>query len=373
MDWIDIIAVFVVVFAGLRLLVALVNLINHALLDSHAEYSGESVDMLIPARNEAANIGFLLHDIQKQTYTNLRVLIYDDNSEDNTCEVIRENSKTIPALKIIPGKTLPNGWSGKNYACHQLSQQAEGHILIFLDADVRISSDFTARVVSHFRRHHLRLLSFFPVQIIKSSGEKLVVPLINWILLTLLPLFLVRKSSKSALAAANGQCMIFDTENYRRHHWHEMVKNDPVEDIAICQQMKKHGYSTETLLGQNEIQCRMYKSFREAFDGVSRSAPAFFDNHYSLGVLFVIWITAAPLLLLATLNPVYISVYAGFVILTRILVALLSKQSLTDNVLLHPLQMCILPFVVLKGIYTRLTGAYHWKNRRIAYQKNNET
>ena len=131
-----------------------------------------------------------------------------------------------------------------------MAKQTNSDLLLFLDADVRVSKDFIQKIMSHSIKNELDLLSIFPVQLTKSWGEKMVVPLFNWILLTLLPLNLVRKSSWVSFSAANGQCMLFDGDNYRKNQWHQLVKEEVVEDIAIMRAMKKRKCQVETLVGQ---------------------------------------------------------------------------------------------------------------------------
>ncbi len=354
-------------FALIRLMVSFFNAFYRKTLDKKPVEGAELVDILIPARNEINNLPKILKDLQLQSYQKYNITVYDDNSEDGTSEFLVKQKKHNPKIDIVTGAGLPHGWSGKNHACFQLAKRAKGSIIIFLDADVRVGPEFIIRVVSHFRRQNLKLLSFFPVQVTKSWGEQLVVPLINWILLSLLPLNLVRKSSRSAFSAANGQCMVFDTENYLKHQWHRQVKLVPVEDIAIMKKMKQAGFTVETLLGSSEIRCRMYHSFRDSINGVARSAPAFFGNNWFFATFFVFVITLGPLLVLFTGDLFLMGLFGVSVILTRIFVAIASKQSVILSELLHIPQMIMLPLVVFKGLYARLKGRYNWKNRTLNY------
>lgn len=41
-----------------------------------------------------------------------------------------------PRLPPPPGRPPPPGWTGKNWACFQLAQEARGEVLVFTDADV---------------------------------------------------------------------------------------------------------------------------------------------------------------------------------------------------------------------------------------------
>jgi chlorobactene glucosyltransferase len=104
---------------------------------------------------------------------------------------------------------------GKNWACHQLAAQAEGQYLLFVDADVQIGPEFIQSALHEVKTKNLALLSVFNDQLMYTLGEKLVVPLMHYILLTLLPLRLVYRTKDPRIAAASGQCMVFEAATYR--------------------------------------------------------------------------------------------------------------------------------------------------------------
>ncbi|MBE0642247.1 MAG: glycosyltransferase family 2 protein, partial [Bacteroidales bacterium] len=192
----------------LRLIVSLVNLIMPVHLHKSKGLSKKSLSVLIPARNEENNIGRLVHAVLAMHHQVEEVLIYDDGSTDRTWEMIREMQILDPRVRGIQGGRLPEAWLGKNYACHCLASEARSELLLFLDADVvpeaGLASDLAARLESQC----LDLISIFPVQRMQGRGEWMSVPLMNWILLSLLPLSLVRLSRRPSLSAANGQCML---------------------------------------------------------------------------------------------------------------------------------------------------------------------
>ena len=57
------------------------------------------ISVIIVVRNESENIGELLESIRKQTYQNFEVIIVDDQSEDNTVEIIE--SFDLPGLTLF--------------------------------------------------------------------------------------------------------------------------------------------------------------------------------------------------------------------------------------------------------------------------------
>ena len=91
------------------------------------------VSLLVPARNEEGTIGNCLRSLLGQDYPNLEVLVLDDGSSDGTVSEVRRVAGSRG--RVLTGAPLPPGWTGKNWACHQLSQAARGDLLLPIDAD----------------------------------------------------------------------------------------------------------------------------------------------------------------------------------------------------------------------------------------------
>jgi hypothetical protein len=163
---------------------------------------------------------------------------------------LRNICQKHPNFKVIKGKALPADWLGKNYACYQLAQQATGAYYLFLDADEQV---YKGLFNSAIHRMNLRGLSLLkPVHqpgYAHSVGEKMVVPLMHYILLNLLPLRLVYLVKSAAVAAASGQFMLFNAEDYKKYQWHQLAKNKVVEDVVIMKLVKAAKLNGEALLG----------------------------------------------------------------------------------------------------------------------------
>jgi glycosyltransferase involved in cell wall biosynthesis len=234
----EILSWMIIGFAAIQLIVAFVNVVSQPRFHKKSD-ADDLVSVLIPARNEEQNISNLLTDLQHQTYKNLEILVFDDQSTDRTAELVSDMAKYDNRIRLITSTGLPESWLGKNYACHSLAQQASGKYLLFLDADVRAEQLLISRTIRYSKKRKMKLLSIFPTQKMHSMGEKAVVPIMNYILLTLLPLVLVLRSKFSSLAAANGQFMLFEAKAYKKLNPHELLKAEKVEDIKIAQLFKK--------------------------------------------------------------------------------------------------------------------------------------
>lgn len=358
-------ALFVLIFTGIRLLVVLANFLGRQWLRQFRSFTVPLVSVLIPARNEEENIGNLLSNLSDHDYPNMNVWVYDDLSTDQTSAIVKQHMDKDPRIHILEGKTLPQGWMGKNHGCHQLAQHADGEYLLYLDADVIIQKGLIKNAVANMQKHQLDLFSIFPAQKMNTLAEWLTVPVMNWILVSLLPLALIRLSGRASFSAANGQFMMFRADVYHRELFHKTLKNQNVEDIAISRLMKKKGFKVQTLLGNKQIQCRMYKSWDDAVKGFSRNVFYFFGGSKIVGFLFGIITTFGFIPVLVYLPLPYFLLYGIMIVLIRVLISISSRQNALYNILLAPLQQLSFLYILMNSAILQFRKATTWKGRII--------
>ncbi|MEO8233028.1 MAG: glycosyltransferase [Ignavibacteriota bacterium] len=347
-------------------LIAIYNLFTAPVLNSNNN-SSESrglVSVLIPARNEEKNIVKCINGIINQDYQHTEIIILDDNSSDNTYKLAASFSS--PKIRTLEGKELPQNWLGKNWACHQLSQHAKGDYFLFVDADVEVKENVISLTINEIGKSNSALLSIFPTQSIKTFGEYLIVPLMNWLLLTLLPLNSIYKFSNKDFVAANGQFMLWRKDDYLKIGGHQIVKDKIVEDMELARIAKSNNLKVKTLLGGNQVFCRMYNSFDEAYSGFQKN----FYSGFSIGIIFFLIIIS--FLFIVFTIPFFVmddSLISWLplllLILTRISVSIRSKQSWFINLLLHPLQMIFMLWIGFISVIKFKNKSLVWKARNI--------
>lgn len=352
-------------FLILRFSVTLFNFISNPKLGNSVKQYDELVSVLIPARNEQADILNLLQSLKSQNYQNIEVIVLDDSSSDATLQISRDFCATDNRFKTIIGNPLPNNWLGKNYACHQLAQQAKGNYLLFLDADETVKNNLINNALHRMVLGKLALLSLFANQITLTLGEKLVVPLMHYLLLNLLPLRLVKLSSNPAFAAASGQFMFFNAQIYKQNLWHQQVKNKVVEDIEIMKTIKQNGFTGETLLANHFLYCRMYKSYKQSLNGFSKNLLAGFGGSV-LGLLAFVLLICFGLPFISIYANTGLMVFALILIISnRLLISMLSNQHIFYNIILNCGQIVTLLLLTIISIYKSLTKKQVWKGRII--------
>ncbi|MNX87493.1 4,4'-diaponeurosporenoate glycosyltransferase [compost metagenome] len=323
------------------------------------------VSVLVPARNEAAVLDACLDALRAQRYPSIEIHVLDDASTDETPQIARRHAAADPRVKLLEGAPLPPGWTGKCYACHQLSESAEGDLLLFADADVRLAPDAVASAVRALLANDAGLLSLFPAQETRTLGERLTVPLLAFILLCFLPLRLAARSKLPSLSAANGQFMLFRKKAYQKIGGHAAVRGALVEDIQLARNIKAADERLAIADGTGLATCRMYRSWKEAYLGFSKNLyPAFGGSASSFwGALAMVfgcfvwpWLTL-PWGGAASLTAIALGL--GM----RLAIALRLRQSLW-TVALHPLALAALILIALRSFaYARSGRSAPWKGR----------
>ena len=140
------------------------------------------VSVLVPARNEEANISNCVRSLLAQDYPDFEVVVLNDGSTDRTGEILAELAGA--RLRVLEGADLPEGWLGKNWACHQLAEAADGEIILFTDADTRHGPQSVRHGVAALEAEGADLLTAIPHEETVTWAERLVVPVIPWSILT---------------------------------------------------------------------------------------------------------------------------------------------------------------------------------------------
>lgn len=312
--------------------------------------SSPLVSVLIPARNEESNLGTLLETLTRQTYPNLEVIVLDDNSTDATFTIGQSYAEAFHVVTIVRGKKLEAGWFGKPFACAQLRTRANGEYLLFIDADVQLAPHAIARLMHLARRPpKVGLLTCFPNQTCYSWGERLIVPLIDLILYSSAPLPLFERSLHPRFAAANGQCMLFRADAYDVIGGHEVVKREILEDIELARASKRAGYRVRVVAGRGGVQCRMYRTIGEIFQGFGKNCFVAVGRRgwqaLVVGVFFT-FVFLVPLFSIGHMNWALLTV--ALILFIRMSIAIRFGYSVLDAVIGHVasiiLALCIVGY-----------------------------
>lgn len=232
----------------------------------------EPVSVLIPARNEAANIGESLKAVLANHGVEFEVVVLDDHSQDSTAAIVSEFAERDPRVRLAHAPPLPEGWCGKQHACHVLAGLARHSVLVFIDADVRLGPDALARMSQFLRRSGSDLISGVPRQILGSFSERLLLPFIHTLLLGFLPIAAMRRFRRPSLSAGCGQLFVADAAAYRASGGHSAIRSSLHDGLKLPRLFRKAGFRSDLFDATDVAACRMYRNDAETWRGLGKNA-----------------------------------------------------------------------------------------------------
>lgn len=232
-----------------------------------------SLSVLIPARNERENLPELLETLAPQLKDGMECWVCDDESEDGTEEWLARNANRL-GIQWFRSAPRPEGWVGKNWACHQLAARAQGEWLVFLDADVRCSKGFINELCAYLNATDAHLVTAIPSLSYKSLSVALLKLMVPFSVFTLLPLKFAETHPHPAFAMANGQLLAIRKRDYLRWQPHFSVRANVLEDLMIAALVKRHHGIVRILDGREWLRVLMYPTLKAAIDGFSKNAVA---------------------------------------------------------------------------------------------------
>jgi len=255
-----------------------------SLKTNHTGDSQYKLSIIIPARNEEKNIRLLLQDLMRQTTTIHEIICVDDGSTDKTFEFA--SSFDVNTISI---KDKPGDWMGKTWACQTGADSATGDILLFLDADVRLSSNAISRLIHSYNdnkcvisvqpyhktdKHYEQFSFFFNLIQIAGNGTSMI--------------------GEQKCAGLCGPVILIDQQTYNSIDKHLSAKNSIVDDIALGKKLKQMGFHFKLFMGSKDISYRMYgNDFKSLFQGWTKNyaTGALKTAMVVFGLVFL-WVTS---------------------------------------------------------------------------------
>jgi len=349
--------------------------INNFKLPREVLVSPPLVSVLIPARNEESNIRRILNSMIKQDYPNLEILVLDDNSTDATVQIVEKIMEKDSRIKLIKGASLPAGWKGKCFACHQLSKIAKGSYFVFTDADTLHYPNSISGSLAALLKNNLDVTSIYPRQIAVTFSERMTVRFINLAILSFMPLILVKHTKGPFFSTAIGQFLLFKREAYEKTGGFESVKDEILEDINISKQVKRCGLKIMVYDGSDSIFCRMFTNLADVVKGFTRFIYAAFDCNFLMefiAVFFISLMFMVPFILLPLgififdwpAKTISLNIIQIFLIFTiKFILAIRFKERILD-VFFTPISVA---YIVLAAINSYLQSRFgkgvNWKDR----------
>lgn len=335
----------------------------------HWPVNAPLISVLVPARDEEASIGACVGALLEQDYPNVEIIVLDDESTDGTAGVARRD----PRVNVVAGAPWPHGWTGKNWACHQLAARARGDVLCFVDADTILSPDALSRAAGELQDDDLGLVSVLLRTETRTVAEGVLMPMVNHALLALLPAALMERPGHPGLAIALGPFIMVRRGAYVAAGGHAAAPGHVVDDVQIARAVKASGHRVGLRNGTALVHTRWYDGFRQIWNGFSKNAYG--GLGYRPGAALAALLIVAPALLLPFLRLAVGLSTGGAIVLPAFQVSLiLSTRAITAragrdplwSIPFHPVMITVWAGALARSMLLARAGReIEWKGRKL--------
>ena len=330
------------------------------------------VSVLIPARDEAANIGDALRAVLYDRTMPMEVVVLDDGSTDGTAAIVARIAAADPRVRVIEGAPLAPGAVGKQQACAALAAASRHPLMLFVDADVRLAPGAVAAMAAQMERGRLDLLSGIPCQETRSWGERLVVPLIPVLMFGYLPLPMARLSRSPGFAAACGQLIMVRRDAYDRAGGHGAFLRSSHDGLNLPRNVRRTGGRTDLVDATPLATCRMYEDWPQVWRGFSKNATEGMATPRALPIWTTLLVGGHVLPILTVLGALISGngtalglalLATALMLAARVALAVRHRQGALA-VLLHPAAICVALAIQVSALVNARRGRpVEWRGR----------
>ena len=266
--------------------------------DRPARNSWPRVSIVIPARNEERGVEDAVLSQLAQDYPDFEVLVVEDRSTDGTREILDRLAREHPRLRVLPGEEPPTGWLGKPHALYQGAAEATGSILLFADADVRYERDTVKEAVALMDEDRVDFLALLPGFDMEGFWENVLMPYLPITFFFGLGL-LANTDRYRWIAAGGGAGNLVRRTAYDAVGGHAAIRDSVIDDVRLAMTVKRRGFRCRIARADDRVRVRMYRGFREIFDGFTKNASFVFGGAFGL-----VFLLATALTVTSALSPV---------------------------------------------------------------------
>jgi chlorobactene glucosyltransferase len=278
-------------------------------------------------------------------------------------------------LRIVDGLEPPPGWLGKPHALLEGSAAATGAVLLFADADVRYDPRTLGEAVALLEEEKLDFLGLLPGFEMRGFWENVLMPYVPMAYFFGLG-FLANSDRHRWIAAGAGAGNLVRRSAYDAVGGHRVIRNSVIDDVRLAMTVKRAGFRCRMAQADDRVRVRMYRGFREVFDGFTKNVSYVFGGWFGVvflaGTLLTVLASVVPVAVLAT-AAAGLSAPAGTVRMAAVVFGL--TVGLRTLLAAHlrwplwaawtqPLMAGVWSAIVVRSLYWRFVrGEVRWRGR----------
>jgi cellulose synthase/poly-beta-1,6-N-acetylglucosamine synthase-like glycosyltransferase len=228
------------------------------------------VSIIVPARNEEADVELSLTRLLELDYYNYEVIAVNDRSTDRTGEIMERVGKTSGRLRVIHHRELPAGWLGKTHAMWTAANEATGDWLLFTDADVLFKPDSVRRALAYAEVERADHVVLFPQMIMKRPGEYMMIAFFQTMFVFgHRPWKVADPKARDHMGV--GAFNLIRRSVYEAVGTYEALRMEVLDDMKLGKVVKNAGFAQRNVFGGDLISIRWAQGARGVVDNLTKN------------------------------------------------------------------------------------------------------
>ena len=325
-----------------------------------------TVTVIVPARNEARDIGACLESLLAQDHPHLRILAVNDRSEDATGRIMDELAAAHPEqLQVLHVTELPENWLGKTHAMSVAASTVPSDFLLFTDADVLFAPTAIRRALANAVATQADHLVLIPTTLIRRWDEAALLSFF-----TVFGIWSARpwkvshpKAKRDALGI--GAFNLVRRDAYQAVGGWESLRMAVVEDLGLARRVKRAGLGQRVVFGRGLVSLHWAAGVSGLVNVLTKNLFAAVNFYPALLLGGCLWLAAfciAPFI--GFLIPGYTTPCTIALASLACAYILMGRPSGLSawNALLAPFAAAVLIFALLRSMITTLIqGGVVWR------------
>lgn len=243
-----------------------------------------SLSIVVPARNEEAEIEEALRSLLALDYPQLEIIAINDRSTDST-GAIMDRLAAEPAsqsrLRVVHVRELPPRWLGKTHAMWLGAQQGTGEWILFTDADCVFRLDAMRRAMFYAAKNSLDHLVLIPTVHMHSWGERMMISFPQIAAGFVMRPWKVRDPQARDFMGA-GAFNLVRREAYESIGTFAALRLEVVDDLKLGESIKKARFCQDVVIGRDLVSLRWIKGAMGLVRNLEKNLFAFLQFRLSL-------------------------------------------------------------------------------------------
>ncbi len=325
-----------------------------------------TLTVIVPAKNESANVAVCLQSLLAQDYPHLQILAVNDRSTDTTGEIMDTLALANPGkLRVLHIRNLPAGWLGKSHAMHVAASTSTSDFLLFTDADILFAPSALRLALANAQATQADHLVLMPTTIIRRWDEAAVLSFFSILGLWAARPWRIADPRAVRDAIGIGAFNLIRRTAYQALGGFAAFPMEIVEDIGLGRRVKQAGLRQRVAFGRDLVSVHWAAGAHGLIGVMTKNLFSIVNFRVALVLLVCLWLA------LFNIAPYLAIFFPGYTLPAVITLAsiastyhLMGQRSGLGvrNALLTPFAAAVFIYAMLRSAFITLRqGGVLWR------------